>query len=579
MGPATLVRVTAAVLGAGLFAIATAAEAATIWTGPRITFSKLRADNEQLPAFQDRLTPRVWLTRGSSRGLYNIKQESGFTRASSPADTEWAFGTTGDLPNLKFTNWVSFHGGCSPCQVGRAAVLHLISEDIYIDIKVLSWPAGTGNVTYERSTPPNAIGTGYSIEYYHSDFKHYFTTANPLEAAGLDGVKVPGGWARTGQFYSVFVQPAAGLMPVCRFFSAQFAPKSSHFYTADPDECNQLKTTSGWLYEGDAFFVDRQDAGTCPPDTAPLHRLYNAGQGGSPNHRYTTCSNIRDRMLKNGWVSEGVAMCVARESFDCNIDLSFGAVPGAPIAPQATPGNANVTITFRPPASSEGDLPITSYTARCTAGGVNLRTGTNTASPITVRGVANGVQQTCNVFATNSVGDGPLSISVVATPAAINNANYNTLAIPPLLTADDARWNADLRSHARAFIEAIHWRRARDRHLQLQRHRLLGTDAGDEQGRAGADARAQPSAGRHHDALARLAVAWRGGWRAARDHQGRRHVADGALRGQEQCLHVLVSPPPARDDAEAAHPGSGRVHHRQGRRGGGARVTENVRRR
>jgi hypothetical protein len=197
----------AAVLSAGLFAIATAAEAATIWTGPRVTFSKLRTDNENLPAFQT-ASRRESGHAGQPRAIQH-QQESGFTRASSPADTEWAFGTTGDLPNLKFTNWVNFHGGCSPCQVGRAAVLHLISEDIYIDIKVLSWPAATGNVTYERSTPPNSIGTGYSIEYYHSDFKHYFATSNPVEAAGLDAVKVPGGWARTGQFYSVFVQPAA----------------------------------------------------------------------------------------------------------------------------------------------------------------------------------------------------------------------------------------------------------------------------------------------------------------------------------------------------------------------------------
>src|SRR5436190_24384606 len=87
-----------------LLAIANVSAAATIWNGPRITFSKFRGDNETLPQFQDRITPRVWLTRGSSRGLYNIRQENGFNRGVSPVDTEWAFGTTADLPNLKFTN-------------------------------------------------------------------------------------------------------------------------------------------------------------------------------------------------------------------------------------------------------------------------------------------------------------------------------------------------------------------------------------------------------------------------------------------------------------------------------------------
>src|SRR5262245_24201183 len=118
----------------GLVAIANVVNAATIWNGPKITFSKFRGQDETNPAFQDRITPRVWLTRGNTRGLYNIRQESFFSRGVSPVDTEWAFGTTADLPNLKFTDWVAFHGGCSPCQVGRNAVVHLISEDIYIDI-------------------------------------------------------------------------------------------------------------------------------------------------------------------------------------------------------------------------------------------------------------------------------------------------------------------------------------------------------------------------------------------------------------------------------------------------------------
>src|SRR5262245_31736866 len=128
MQRATWIRLTI-VVAAALLATVTAAHAATIWTGPKITFTKLRGLDETNPINQDRITPRVWLTRGNSRGLYNIRQENNFSRASSPADTEWAYGTTAQLPNLKFTNWVAFHGGNSPSQVGKDAVLHLISED------------------------------------------------------------------------------------------------------------------------------------------------------------------------------------------------------------------------------------------------------------------------------------------------------------------------------------------------------------------------------------------------------------------------------------------------------------------
>ena len=91
-----------------------------------------------------------------------------------------------------------------------------------------------------------------------------------------------------------------------------------------------------WTFEGDSYYANAPSAGACAPDTIPLHRLYNDGQGNAPNHRFTTCGNIRDRMVKNGWIYEGVSMCVAGESFDCTKDLSAGAPPGAPLAPQAS---------------------------------------------------------------------------------------------------------------------------------------------------------------------------------------------------------------------------------------------------
>ena len=428
MKPVTLVCLTT-VLAVCFSVMAPSAEAATIWSGPRITFTKLRVDDETNPAFQDRLTPRVWLTRGTNRALYNVRQESSFNRATSPVDTEWAYGTTANLPSLKFTNWATHNGGCSPCQVGRDAVVHLISEDIYIDIKIVSWVAASGNVVYERTTPSD--GTSSAVEYHHGTFKHYFVTANPVEASALDAAKVLGGWTRTGQLFPVVTSPAAGKTPVCRFFSTAFAPKSSHFYTADPAECAQVKN-SAWLYEGNAFFADLPVAGTCPSSTTALYRLYNGGQGGAPNHRYTTCTNIRDKMLANGWVSEGVTMCVAGNSFDCSSDVSFGTPPGAaPTGLVAKAGNATVTLTFSPP-TSDGGSPITSYTGTCVGAGV-VRTGTNTASPVTVRGVRNGVMQLCNVFASNEIGNGPASIFALTTPTAGSNTTYNTLAIPPLL--------------------------------------------------------------------------------------------------------------------------------------------------
>ena len=134
-----------------------AAEAATVWNGPKVVFSKANGASPTQAANQDRLTANVWLTRGSSQGIYNAARESTFTRFASPADTEWATGTTANYQTLSYTDWDSWAGslGKPPATVGVNAVLHLKTDDIYVDIKFLSWsqtpPSGDG-FSYERSS-------------------------------------------------------------------------------------------------------------------------------------------------------------------------------------------------------------------------------------------------------------------------------------------------------------------------------------------------------------------------------------------------------------------------------------------
>jgi len=132
--------------------------AATIWTGPPITYSQPGTDPTQ-PANQDRLTPNVWLTRGSIQGLFNANTEAFFTHSLSPADTEWADGTTANFASLSYTDWNSWAKGVHagpPSTVGVNAVLHLKSEDIYLDIKFTSWPSH-GTFAYQRSTPAASL--------------------------------------------------------------------------------------------------------------------------------------------------------------------------------------------------------------------------------------------------------------------------------------------------------------------------------------------------------------------------------------------------------------------------------------
>ena len=168
------------------------------------------------------------------------------------------------------------------------------------------------DVTSGRPPPPTNL---HVVEYYYSGFDHYFMTANPAEIAALDGGAFGGAWVRTGQTFLAYPDPTAGAAPVCRFFSTAFGAKSSHFYTANAFECGAVKQNPGWQYEGIAFDISVPDAaGNCPAGTVPVYRLYNNGQGGAPNHRFTTDLSIQQDFVDNrGYVAEGagigITMC------------------------------------------------------------------------------------------------------------------------------------------------------------------------------------------------------------------------------------------------------------------------------
>lgn len=126
---------------------------ATVWTGPPITFT-----NPCATCASDQITENVAITRAESGGIFNAvtETESAGKQGLSPADTEWAFGTTAELGSLTYTPWFEWLGFKSPAAaVGQAAVLHLITDDIYIDIEFISWVDGKGGggFSYARSTP------------------------------------------------------------------------------------------------------------------------------------------------------------------------------------------------------------------------------------------------------------------------------------------------------------------------------------------------------------------------------------------------------------------------------------------
>jgi hypothetical protein len=155
----------ACALASGLLAAAPA-PALEVWSGRTHVFTKPDGADWTLAENQDRITGHVWITRKNSQGLFNIAQEDGYS-AGSPAGTEWATGNAADHASLSFLPWVQWAANNPPGTIGVDAVVHLIAEDIYLDIRFDSWTgaAGGGGFSYTRAVKPTASVPGASAAF------------------------------------------------------------------------------------------------------------------------------------------------------------------------------------------------------------------------------------------------------------------------------------------------------------------------------------------------------------------------------------------------------------------------------
>ncbi len=122
----------------------------------------------------------------------------------------------------------------------------------------------------------------------------------------------------------------------------------------------------------------------------------------------------------------GADGCLATDT----VDVSFVDVPAAPTDVVATAANASASVSFNPPAD-DGGSPILGFTAQSEPGG--LTSLGCTASPCLVEGLTNGTVYTFSVFASNALGDGPLSapsnsIVPATTPGAVSELTVSTEA-------------------------------------------------------------------------------------------------------------------------------------------------------
>jgi len=184
--------------------------------------------------------------------------------------------------------------------------------------------SGTLTITDTGTGSPHVVtlsgtGTGatpvankvLAIEYFHAGIGHYFLTAQADEQYGLDS-GVFAGWQRTGNAFNVWDASSGGALPVFRLYTTKFASKAAHFYTTDTVEREGIRAENGgdWTYEKIAYYLPPAAGGTCPAGAVPIYRMFNNGQTGAPNHRFTTSpATYQQFTTAQGWAGEGVVFC------------------------------------------------------------------------------------------------------------------------------------------------------------------------------------------------------------------------------------------------------------------------------
>jgi predicted dienelactone hydrolase len=161
-----------------------------------------------------------------------------------------------------------------------------------------------------------AAGETTVLEFYNTELKHYLVVSEKNEIAAILAGRAGAGWGLTGQAFKAYPGMPSDTMspvfPVCRFYGVPAGGPNSHFYTADPTECEFVKKAGGWHYEGIGFYIQRAFAPdrNCPDGLLAVNRAYNNGYPKiESNHRFTTSESTMAQMRREGWADEGTVMC------------------------------------------------------------------------------------------------------------------------------------------------------------------------------------------------------------------------------------------------------------------------------
>ena len=121
-------------------------EKAFAWTRAAVTsFEKLDSADSTLPENQDCFAPDVCLTRGDTKTIFNIRQETS-AGGASPKGTEWAPMQTRNALAVGAT-YQSFSDAVSKNPqgaIGKVLSMHIVGTDLYYDVVLTAFTGGGG---------------------------------------------------------------------------------------------------------------------------------------------------------------------------------------------------------------------------------------------------------------------------------------------------------------------------------------------------------------------------------------------------------------------------------------------------
>jgi glucose/arabinose dehydrogenase len=345
--------------------------AATIWTGPTTTFTDVDGSDPTQPVNQDRLTPSIWITRGSSQGIYNAKTEAGFTHTLSPADTEWADGTTATYSSLSYMDWNTWaqsHPGGPVATVGVSAVVHLISDDIYLNVQFTSWGQRTGGFSWQRSTPaPTDAPPTVAITSPTNGASFTAPAIVPITATATDS---DGSVTNVAFFDGVTPLGQTNNTPysVTNTFAA-----GSHALTAVATDNGGLSTTS-------AVVNITVSVGNVPPSVTITNPPDNSVFGNTDTIAIGASASDTDGTVTNVQFFDGLVSLGNRTTSPYSVSIgAFGFVLGTHTVTAVASDNLGATTTSAPV-----HVIVARYTPEVTNGAFSLfllTVATNMAAP------------------------------------------------------------------------------------------------------------------------------------------------------------------------------------------------------